>query len=74
MLVKDELIRDKNRIIGGVCAAIAKKQNFNPWILRALFLFFLYFFYYTIIFYLLIWIYIPNQIKIEQKELNKVGQ
>jgi phage shock protein PspC (stress-responsive transcriptional regulator) len=70
--VEQELIiRDKNRILGGVCFAIGKKYKVEPWILRIVLIISSYFFYLPILAYLIIWIIIPNSKNISKKTIIK---
>lgn len=69
---KVQLKRGKNRIVGGVCSALAEKYKIEPWLLRVGLIILSFYFYYTILAYLIAWISIPNEVKVESKERNRI--
>jgi phage shock protein PspC (stress-responsive transcriptional regulator) len=70
-LENNKIIRDKNRIIGGICFSIGKKYKFEPWILRIIFILSSWFLYFPVLLYLILWVIIPNKEKVERRNLKK---
>lgn len=69
---KDKLERGENRIVGGVCFTLAEKYNIQPWILRVGLIIISIYYYYAIFVYLLVWVSIPNKVKVEGKKQNRI--
>ena len=69
---KEQLKRGKNRIIGGVCSTLAEQYNIELWILRVGLIIISIYFYSTVFAYLIAWISIPNEVKVESKKQNRV--
>lgn len=57
-----ELVRPRtDRVIGGVCVAIANRFEMSAWVIRALFVVSVVFFGLSIWVYLLLWLIIPAE-------------
>ena len=68
---KHTLIRNENRIIGGVCSSLSEKYNFPKWILRVIFVITSILMTFPVFIYLLLWLLIPNGIKTTQADKKK---